>query len=387
MAGKKISELPAAGALDGNELVEVVKGGVNSQTTAQDIADLGGGGDLDSKADALITPVSESGSYTLQSSVLTLINQGASIIVTGDDTGDLTVPPNGTVAFPVGSVIGLRGYENVVEGLGVTVTPTSGTLAISLGSTAYLEKTGTNTWVLHNGTAETNGWATSGITDITDDVQIAADDSGHSLQFTNFASYYFGIGGGSLTELLLNGGELSGTIDGNLNLKVGTFSITDAVVVTFDLGGPNVQFLEEDGNIAFKIEDLKGGSADNVLYYDPDTDEVTFAEAPSGGGEVDPVALTDGSSIELTDSLHTLTTDEAAITFTISHAGNDITIEVTLNATTATYTFPSGTLCVSEGVASGDNTLGLSGVSGDKYIVSIKKVGSNYYVVAKNFGQ
>jgi hypothetical protein len=99
------------------------------------------------------------------------------------------------------------------------------------------------------------------------------------------------------------------------------------------------------------------------------------------------VALTDGSSITLTDSLHTLTTDEAAITFTISHAGNDITIEVTLNATTATYTFPSGTLCVSEGVASGDNTLGLSGVSGDKYIVSIKKVGSNYYVVAKNFGQ
>lgn len=41
MAGKKISELPAAGALSGNELVEVVKGGVNSQTTAKGIADLG----------------------------------------------------------------------------------------------------------------------------------------------------------------------------------------------------------------------------------------------------------------------------------------------------------------------------------------------------------
>lgn len=44
MANKKISELAAAGTLDGSELVEVVKGGTNSQTTTQDIADLGGGG-------------------------------------------------------------------------------------------------------------------------------------------------------------------------------------------------------------------------------------------------------------------------------------------------------------------------------------------------------
>lgn len=44
MASKKISELTAAGALSGVELVEVVKGGVNVQTTTQDIADLGGGG-------------------------------------------------------------------------------------------------------------------------------------------------------------------------------------------------------------------------------------------------------------------------------------------------------------------------------------------------------
>lgn len=44
MANRKISELTAAGALTGTELVEVVQGGVNKQTTTQDIADLGGGG-------------------------------------------------------------------------------------------------------------------------------------------------------------------------------------------------------------------------------------------------------------------------------------------------------------------------------------------------------
>ena len=44
MAKEKISELTAAGALTGAELVPVVQGGETVQTTAQDIADLGGGG-------------------------------------------------------------------------------------------------------------------------------------------------------------------------------------------------------------------------------------------------------------------------------------------------------------------------------------------------------
>lgn len=44
MADKKISELPAATAPTGTELIEIVQGGVNKQTTTQDIASLGGGG-------------------------------------------------------------------------------------------------------------------------------------------------------------------------------------------------------------------------------------------------------------------------------------------------------------------------------------------------------
>lgn len=43
MADLKISELTAASSLTGAELVEVVQGGVNKQTTTQNIADLGGG--------------------------------------------------------------------------------------------------------------------------------------------------------------------------------------------------------------------------------------------------------------------------------------------------------------------------------------------------------
>lgn len=45
MANAKISQLPSATTpLAGSELVEIVQGGINKQVTAQDVADLGGGG-------------------------------------------------------------------------------------------------------------------------------------------------------------------------------------------------------------------------------------------------------------------------------------------------------------------------------------------------------
>lgn len=44
MADLKISELPVATAPAGTELIEIVQGGVNKQTTTQDIANLAGGG-------------------------------------------------------------------------------------------------------------------------------------------------------------------------------------------------------------------------------------------------------------------------------------------------------------------------------------------------------
>lgn len=102
--------------------------------------------------------------------------------------------------------------------------------------------------------------------------------------------------------------------------------------------------------------------------------------------DADAVAITDASSMDITGPKHTLTTSSATRTFTISHTGDDITLVVTLSAVSSVFTFPTA-LCVSEGVASGDNTLGLAGASGDKYVIGIKKVGSSYYVVSKNFGQ
>jgi len=53
MADKRITELPSSVTLDGTEIVPIVQGGVTSQATTQDIADLGGGSqDLQSVTDA-----------------------------------------------------------------------------------------------------------------------------------------------------------------------------------------------------------------------------------------------------------------------------------------------------------------------------------------------
>lgn len=97
--------------------------------------------------------------------------------------------------------------------------------------------------------------------------------------------------------------------------------------------------------------------------------------------------ITDAATIDLSASKQTLTTSSATRTFTISYLGDDITLELILNTTSSVFTFPATSLTVSEGIASGDNTLTLSGASGDRYIIGIKKIGSNYYVVSKNFTQ
>lgn len=147
-------------------------------------------------------------------------------------------------------------------------------------------------------------------------------------------------------------------------------------------GGSNVKTTTQD------IADLGGGggtwgSITGTLSAQADLQTALNAKEDESNSAT---ALVDGATIDLTAIKHTLTTASSR-TFTISYTGDDITIEMTLNATSATQTFPAGSLCVSEGFATGDNTCPLAGASGDKYLFAIKNVGGNYRVVAKNFGQ
>ncbi|MGC3945354.1 MAG: hypothetical protein QM762_12710 [Chryseolinea sp.] len=106
---------------------------------------------LNNKSDSSITTASHAGSYALTSTELAAVNAGQALLVEGDASGDLTVPTNASVAFGIGKMIAVRGYNNVVAAGGVTIVGDTGTLALSAGQTGVLEKTGTNTWRFHNG--------------------------------------------------------------------------------------------------------------------------------------------------------------------------------------------------------------------------------------------
>lgn len=97
--------------------------------------------------------------------------------------------------------------------------------------------------------------------------------------------------------------------------------------------------------------------------------------------------LTNAATTDITSDKWTWATSSATRTVTFSFTGDKSEGVITLSASTCTLTFPSACLCVSDGVASGDNTAVIAGVSGDKYFVAIRKMGSEYYVVIKNFGQ
>lgn len=103
----------------------------------------------DTKADLedvwRITANNQTGDYTLQ-----LSDAGKVIEVNSASPQTVTVPPNSSVAFPVGSVVELyamgAGTVTVAAGSGVTVR-NAGALAAQY-ATASLRKRATDEWVL-----------------------------------------------------------------------------------------------------------------------------------------------------------------------------------------------------------------------------------------------
>lgn len=103
----------------------------------------------------------------------------------------------------------------------------------------------------------------------------------------------------------------------------------------------------------------------------------------------DSVALVDAATIDLTGPKHTLATANGR-TFTNSFVGDFIVLDITLGATSATFTFPAGYKCLVEGqdTTTATNTLAITGVvSGDVISVGILKNGASYKVASRNFGQ
>jgi hypothetical protein len=106
-------------------------------------------GSLLASAIALVTATTESGTtYTLE-----LTDAGNVVELTSASSVTVTVPPNASVAFPTGTVVGLHQYGagqvTVAAGSGVTIrSPNSYVDTATQYSSAFLRKRGTNEWVL-----------------------------------------------------------------------------------------------------------------------------------------------------------------------------------------------------------------------------------------------
>lgn len=171
---------------------------------------------------------------------------------------------------------------------------------------------------------------------------------------------------------------------GTSNANTTWIQTTDGVT----LGSSNIVFAQLGASVPDAAESTKGiAELSTQAENNTGTDDARIiTPLKLKNLDRDSSALSDGATIDITGPKHTLSTSSSR-TFTISFVGDKGIIVVTLSAVSATQTFPSGWLCVSDGVSSGDNTLTMAGTSGDKYVIAWEKVGSEYYAVCKNFGQ
>lgn len=111
--------------------------------SAWEVLDAGGGG----SAPTEVVVINKTASHTLE-----LSDASGYIRMNVASANNLTVPPNGTVAFAVGAVVQVRqvgvGQTTVVAGSGVTVNTAETLKARKQGSTLTLVKVGTNEWDL-----------------------------------------------------------------------------------------------------------------------------------------------------------------------------------------------------------------------------------------------
>jgi hypothetical protein len=136
---KYATDYTAAATVSGADLCQIVQGGVDKKATLAQIAALATTG-------SGVTITTKTASATLA------LADGDWIEMDVATANTLTVPPNSTVAFPIGAVRNINqrgaGQTTVVAGAGVTIR-TDETLKLrKQWATAVLVKRATDEWVL-----------------------------------------------------------------------------------------------------------------------------------------------------------------------------------------------------------------------------------------------
>lgn len=177
---KKISELPAASALTGSEQVELNQAGSSVRTTAQDIADLGGGGggavssvfgrtgavtgqtgDYDVTEVTGAAPLYPSTRTETTSTTGVLADAGGYVEINSASATTFTVPPASSVAYSNNTSITIHNYGagdiTLTAGSGVTFRLRSGaTLTVPQYSVAVVKKKTGDEWYVWSGSLPLN---------------------------------------------------------------------------------------------------------------------------------------------------------------------------------------------------------------------------------------
>ena len=127
----------------------------------------------------------------VQSSSYTCVLADAGKVVTMDNTSSatITIPPNSSVAYPIGTVISIArintGSVALTAGAGVTIIGNTSTGAMFAGEQLICRKRGTDTWIAINGAPPLGSYSASGGT-------VSTSGSYRLHQFTSATSYTFG---------------------------------------------------------------------------------------------------------------------------------------------------------------------------------------------------
>ena len=142
MADQKLTALDAATTLGDADLLYVVDD-VAGTPTSKKLT----GANLKGAVASTVTVNLQTASYTLA-----LADAGKVVEMNVATANNLTVPPNSSVAFPVGTVIEVHQYgagaTTVVAGSGVTVRTPDTLVLDGQYATATLRKRATDEWVL-----------------------------------------------------------------------------------------------------------------------------------------------------------------------------------------------------------------------------------------------
>lgn len=265
----KISELPAASTLDGSELLEIVQTGSSKQTTAQDIADLGGGGSTPGIDDVLAVGQAGTADRTIDYTGFNLTTTanthtfnvpvpGGLFSVIGNGSNYLSFLPRGgfsaSIADPTGDI-----KSALVFGIDETSSNFELQLYFDDNRAVYVKGHAESGLATLESWADEHEWYVGG--DEVFVIEAAGSTFNGNVGIGDSPTRLFEVSGTAGTAMYINENTFESAIQGNDG------SATSTLYTAGDLAGNNVKFILSS-NDAINNVAITGNAQTDAISYD-----------------------------------------------------------------------------------------------------------------------